>query len=399
LVQGFASLPPLADVGESPLVVGGWVVLAPLWGNPFLTERTADGGLGGCLEGRGFGDLANLGFLQYLGDVAKMRRVVAGPSLSIDGEAGLQGYVACLENSPCFTTTELFRQRLDLLAAEVSVDWAAAAGRGEAEGLFWARGRVAGGVGHMLQRRLGFAGTGGRALELTVREATELQLEPERGMKEERQRKYYALATGGSGDSPEAASAVQDWLGRVWDTGWDNHRKEKAFLLAYNGFGTAERRRAAGERCSCGVQCPGRDHHFWDCPVATAVLDAVRLGLPLGTSLRREHVWLGRAPGCRIDSGVWQVVAVAALGAMAKGRGFLIKEKLSLMSGDPPPGAAEAAAAGAHAAQFFWTSLQEFVSMRQWPRGWVDQLAEGSLFLQSHGGTLVVAEPRGIGGG
>ena len=231
-------------------------------------------------------------------------------------------------------------------------------------------------------------------LELTVRGATELQLGPERGQKEERQRKYYALATGAQGDAPEAAEAVQAWLGRAWGTGWDNRMIETPFLLAYNGHGTAERRRAAGETCSCGFVCPGRVHHFWDCPVAEAVLSAVRSGMPPGTILTRKHVWLGRVPGCQIDRGVWQVVAVAALEAMAKGRSRLIREKLSGEAGDPPthpPGAEATAAAGAHAAQSFWTSLQEYVSMRHWPRGWEHSLAQDGPFLQRQRGTLVVA--------
>jgi hypothetical protein len=399
-VQGFACLPPLVDVGETALTPGDWVAVAPLWGNPFITARTAEGGLGGCLEGRGFRDLAGLRSLQLLGDLTRMRQVVAGAVPSTAGEPRLQEYVDSLFADPCFKTTARLRLRLDLLTAQVAPDWLAAAETEGAGRVFGGRGRVAGGVGHLLQRRLGFAGGGRRALELTVGEATELQLGPERAQKEERQRKYYALATDTSGEVPGAAEAVQGWLGRVWDTDWDNRRKEKAFLLAYNGFGTAERRRAGGETCSCGFLCPGRVHHFWDCPVAGAVLDEVRQGLPQGTSLQREHIWLGRVPGCQIDSGVWRVVAVAAIEAMAKGRSRLVREKLSSNAGDPPPGAEAAAAAGACAARIFWASLQDFVSMKQWPRVWVDRLARDASFLQSRGGTLVVAGPRGteVGG-
>jgi hypothetical protein len=401
LVRAFAGLPPLVDVGAKPLELGGWVSMAPLWGNPFLTERTPEGGLGGCLEGRGFWDLAGLDQLQFLGDLAPMRRVVEGPNLPAAGEPLLQGYVRCLSESPSFAGTALIRQRLDLLAAEVSAEWRAAAGTDEAKRLFFGRGRVVGGVGTMLMRRLGFARGGLRALGLTVREATELQLGPEREEKAERQRKYHALARGEAfvellpGEAAEGkpeAEAVRDWLGRVWDSGHDNHTKEKTFLLVYDGYGTARRRRARGEKCSCGFVCPGREHHFWSCPVATAVLDAVRQGLPPGTGLRREHVWLGIAPACQIVTGVWHAVAIAAIEAMAKGRSRLIKVKLSQGQAAAAGGVGQAAA---HAAASFWASLQNYVSMQQWPRVWVDQLAEDAPFLRSQGGALVVGAPGG----
>jgi hypothetical protein len=329
------------------------------------------------LEGRGFWDLAGLSQLQYLGDLALMRRVVAGPALSSAGEPLLQGYVRCLAESPSFAGTAQIRQRLDLLAAEVAAEWREAAGTDEAKRLFFGRGRVVGGVGHMLQRRLGFARGGIRALGLTVKQATELQLGPERQEKAERQCKYHALATGAllaglpPGEAAEgtpAAEAVRDWLGRVWVSGHDNHTKERAFLLAYDGYGTAKRRRARGEQCSCGVVCPGREHHFWSCPVATAVLDAVRSGLPPGTGLRRENIWLGVPPGCQIVGRVWDVVAVAAIEAMAKGRSGLIRTKLT----QGPAAAAEGmGGAAAHAAAAFWASLQHYVSLQQWPRVWI----------------------------
>jgi hypothetical protein len=326
-----------------------------------------------------------------------MRRIAAGPSFSVAGEPKLQGYVDCLLASPGLGTPALARKRFDLLAAEVARDWMGAAGTVEAGEVFGFRGRNAGGVGHLLQRRLGFAPEGELALQLTAAGATELQLGPEREAKEERLRKYYALATGSPGDSPQAAEIALGWLERVWESGGGNSRKEKAFLLAYNGFGTAARRRAVEERCSCGSLFPGRAHHFWECPVATAVLDAVCAGMPPGTGLRRENVWLGLLPGCQVDRGVWTVTAVAAIEAMAQGRSLLVGWKLSKAqgAGAPPPEATRVGKAAAHAALAFWASLQEFASMKYWPKKWAEQVAEDGPFLRRQGDTLVVVGPWG----
>ena len=180
--------------------------------------------------------MAGLPLLQLLGDLTQMRRVAAGPVFATGGDRGLQGYMECLKAAPGMGTTALARKRLDMLAAQVAADWREAAGTAGAARVFGFKGRNAGGVGHLLQRRLGFAPGGELALGLTVREATRLQMGPEREAKQERQRKYHALATGDPGPSPLAGEVVGDWLGRVWDSGCDNHRKEQAFLLVYDGF-------------------------------------------------------------------------------------------------------------------------------------------------------------------
>lgn len=80
----------------------------------------------------------------------------------------------------------------------------------------------------------------------------------------------------------------------------------------------------------CGAACPGRVHHFWDCPVAVAVVDSVLTALPAAWCTRvagrppltMRHVWLMQRPAGpkKLHSGVWRVVCLAALTAMDVGR-------------------------------------------------------------------------------
>jgi hypothetical protein len=43
VVMALACLPPVEDVGETPLVTGAWCWNVPLWGNPLLLKEGARG--------------------------------------------------------------------------------------------------------------------------------------------------------------------------------------------------------------------------------------------------------------------------------------------------------------------------------------------------------------------
>ena len=53
-----------------------------------------------------------------------------------------------------------------------------------------------------------------------------------------------------------------------------NDMKEDFWRLFHNGFPTAGRLHASEQRCGagCSAVSPGRMHHFWECPVAQAVV-------------------------------------------------------------------------------------------------------------------------------
>ena len=78
-----------------------------------------------------------------------------------------------------------------------------------------------------------------------------------------------------------------------------------------------------------GGQPPNRRHHFWDCPVAQAVVGALQQQLVgwVPGGVQPQHVLCMMCPevvgveGARaVHKGVWRVVCLAALNAMDVGR-------------------------------------------------------------------------------
>lgn len=127
------------------------------------------------------------------------------------------------------------------------------------------------------------------------------------------------------------AAPVVGAMRALWRLRWDNGYKEVYWRLALDGLATAARMHMPSESCLCGHLCPGRLHHFWQCPVAVAVVREVLAGLPPAwctrpvggpPALACSHVWLMTPPRGRrrVCAGVWRVVCLAALVAMDEGR-------------------------------------------------------------------------------
>jgi hypothetical protein len=395
LTASFARLPPPQDVCERALLPGAWCFVAPLWGNPSSPRRGERGALGGCLEGRGFCDLAGLGCLLLLGDLLQALRVVQGATVSAEGEPSLQRYANALLAHPHMRDTRHARARLHALRSAVDPSWLAGAIVGQRQAP-WLDTRLDHGVGHLLQRRLGWHEQGVTALDLDVKSGTQLQLGPARRERGARLRAFYVEAgapvAGVSADEQE--DAVRAWLGSVWALRWDNHRKEAVFRLALDAVHAVRLQQLTGASCACGAVGQGRAHAFWDCPVAAAVVAAVRSQLPQGTVLRREHFWLGRTPAGRLDRGVWEVVAVAAVAAMLSGLKLLSAWARNSARGEgggsrrrPPPRTDQRAGAAARQAVVaFWAFLQDFAVVQQGPKQWVEGLPLSHPFLQRRGG-------------
>ena len=70
-------------------------------------------------------------------------------------------------------------------------------------------------------------------------------------------------------------------------------------------------------------------HTFWSCPVAQAVIRAISQALPPGVQLHRMHIWLVIPPCAAVLMPVWQVVCMAAIAAMERGRRVLWAVHLS----------------------------------------------------------------------
>lgn len=192
-------------------------------------------------------------------------------------------------------------------------------------------------VESMLLSRLGWRGLpGGKSVavaKLSVKSATSLQLGQVRAARRERHRQFVALALGTSSAS-EVAVAVKQLsavLCRLWKRiKWDNLLKEVYWRFVINALPTAERMHQQDSACLCGTLSPGRQHHFWDCPVAQAVVECIAAELPadwcsrapVGCPVHQRHVWLMMPPGGSkpLHKLAWMVVCLAAINGMDCGR-------------------------------------------------------------------------------
>jgi hypothetical protein len=120
------------------------------------------------------------------------------------------------------------------------------------------------------------------------------------------------------------ADAVLQTLARLWKLKWDNTHFALYLRLALNGLPVAARMGPLGRPCPCGVCRPDRRHHFWECPVAKAVIECISHQLGADVQLTPATVWLGYPPP-GVHAGVWDVVCLAAIGAMDSGRRRLAK--------------------------------------------------------------------------
>jgi hypothetical protein len=333
-----------------------------------------------------------VGCLLLLGDLLQALRVVEGAAVSAGGDPDLQRYANALIAHPRLRDTCHARTRLHALRSAIDPSWLAGALVGQRQAP-WLDTRLDHGVGHLLQRRLGWHEQGVTALTLAVKSGTQLQLGPARQERGARMRAFYVEAgapvAGVSADEQE--DAVRAWLGDVWAMRWDNHRKEAVFRLALDAVHAVRFQQLTGASCACGAVGQGRAHAFWDCPVAAAVASAIRSQLPRGTVLRREHLWLGRPPAGCLDRRVWQLVAVAAVAAMTSGLKLLSAWAQTSGVGRgvrrPPPRVDQRAGAAARQAVVaFWAFLQDFAVVQRGPKQWVEELPLSYPFLQHRGG-------------
>jgi hypothetical protein len=180
-------------------------------------------------------------------------------------------------------------------------------------------------------------------------------------------------------------------LNAAWALRWDNNRKEILWRLMLDALPTAERMHHAQEQCACGADCPGRLHHYWECPVAQAVVKVLHDQLALNgvqVAVCRPHVWLARRPCSRLHAGVWLVAALAALLAMDKGRKLLFVWAQQLAQ-QPPLSQQHVMEQHQHhivlasklAVATFWDMLHDFVGMGDCRPEWEGKVGAGHPFL------------------
>jgi hypothetical protein len=149
--------------------------------------------------------------------------------------------------------------------------------------------------------------------------------------------------------------------------------------LALNGLPVAARMGLSGRPCPCGTRLPDRRHHFWECPVAKAVLGCISHQLGANAQVTPNNVWLG-CPPPGVHAGVWDVVCLAAIVAMDSGRRRLAKHgpacgrdaqaKLRLVQ-----------SAARQATVRFWDLLQDFCALSIAPDVWQTLVLRGHPFM------------------
>ncbi len=156
-------------------------------------------------------------------------------------------------------------------------------------------------------------------------------------------------------------------LPELWKLKWGNQHKEAWWRLACNGVsGAGGHDICLAGPCPCGWELPAacmanpptraavgaplmRQHTFWGCSVARAVVGALAEALPPAVRPRLlcTHIWLCVPPDpAVVNEHVWRVVCLAALSAMEYGRRMLWALHLSAARQPPAAAAPAGAAAG-----------------------------------------------------
>ena len=139
----------------------------------------------------------------------------------------------------------------------------------------------------------------------------------------------------------------------------DNGTKEIFWILVY---GAAH----SWVPCVCGAPQRGRDHFYWACPVAQAVVAEVQRCLPPSAGfVTRSHFWLLRAPAGQFPQ-AWAVVALAALAAMESARRVQTRRARSQGGAAPVP----VQALSCRAVAAFWARIAEFCALGLAPDAW-----------------------------
>ncbi|GFR52607.1 hypothetical protein Agub_g15205 [Astrephomene gubernaculifera] len=143
---------------------------------------------------------------------------------------------------------------------------------------------------------------------------------------------------------------------------------------------------------SGGGQCWVRRHLFWDCCVARNLREAMGAGMgvaegPHSVAFSRSQLWLFLPPR-GIQPVVWDVVALAALAALERGRQYLYRD----WDSDTPVSPGRLRHISAEVVVDFWARISSFASLGIIPRGWAS-VPSDHPFLARQGGRVVFYGP------
>jgi hypothetical protein len=236
----------------------------------------------------------------------------------------------------------------------------------------------------MLWQRVGWLRPHGRPLLLpkaTVKTLTSLQAGLQHTVIREKHAAFLLdAAIGTDFDLDALHTELRSVMRHLWRLPWDNSRKEVYWRLALDGLPSAARMHLTGAVCDCGQVAPGRNHHFWDCPVAQAVVQVLQGQLPQPNIVRRVNLWLCRPPTPQIHTGVWMVVCLAALLSINKGRKLLYK-----LSQVVPPVSVQqrVVTACTVAVATLWDMLADFVGVGMSSPDWLQAIGHAHPFLHA----------------
>lgn len=366
LISALASLPPVTRTIQQSLPEGEWRASIPLYWNPLLARVGLHGQLDPTLPldqlhliRAGARTPGQLHYLQWACVFSHQDPAYQQFLRNHRGGRALAG-PAALRNLKAALPAELFPPH-----GNMQFD--------NAPGVYDAAVKIAQHLGWVVP------GRGMISLHrLTVATATALQLGEATALRIERHQDFACRALGAVQGVNVPAWALQHLstaLTRLWKVKWSNYHKEIYWRLVLNGLPTTERLHQAQEACPCGQLCPGREHHFWDCPAAQAIVQELTSCLPSHTVLQRKHVWLMHPPHGEVRPDVWRVVCLAALKSMWVARGCL------MLPAERMPEEQLVSRAKECAVEAFWRYLKEFTYLGRCPQGWRRLLRPDSPFL------------------
>jgi hypothetical protein len=134
--------------------------------------------------------------------------------------------------------------------------------------------------------------------------------------------------------------------------------------------------------------CWVRRHLFWDCFVARTLREELVAalagpGAAPGSVIDRPHLWLVLPPP-GLHPCVWDVVALAALAAIEKGRQHMYRGGAS----PAPLRRAQLVGIGAEVVADFWARVASFAALGLVPDGW-SLVSSAHPFLANRSGRVV----------
>ena len=320
LHNGLRALPPLEDVCEPRLIPGDWCFGVPLWGNPLLSSQLMEDDLTVLRNREGF---------EGIGDLLIQESHTLGALL-------LSLHIGCMA---AYIESVFLLGKIQLAKSRLARDWleAAATAREKMIRGSITRPSIAEALAVLLPRlgwKLHAPGQLARVImlsALSVKDATALQLGGSRNLRLECHTAFVNEAMERVEGSP---LILPEYLGLLavfsncWDICWENKQKEIFWRVAVDGVQDGHRWENLAHRvCACGVTNPRREHYFWLCPVAKAVLGEIERCCPGHPCLSRKNVWPMQPPEGVLEI-VWRVVCLAGLNSMEVGRRSLQSQKL-----------------------------------------------------------------------